>query len=189
MILPKHNDKTIPPVPIEERLGVLDRRRIEAMILGPVIRAYQDEIGREQAADVARRTITGIAREQGAAMAAKLGTNSLRAFASSKEPWLRNGALEIDVIEENDDAYAFNVTRCRYAEMYEELGFRDLGEAFSCTRDFEFSRGFNPDVKLTRTQTIMQGASHCDFRYELPQPASTQTDNGEAAADARNEAP
>jgi hypothetical protein len=21
------------------------------------------------------------------------------------------------------------------------------------------------DVKLTRTQTIMQGASHCDFRY------------------------
>ena len=26
-------------------------------------------------------------------------------------------------------------------------------------------RGFNPDLKLTRTQTIMQGASHCDFRF------------------------
>jgi hypothetical protein len=25
--------------------------------------------------------------------------------------------------------------------------------------------GYGADVKLTRTQTIMQGASHCDFRY------------------------
>src|SRR6476620_505811 len=27
------------------------------------------------------------------------------------------------------------------------------------------AEGFGPDVKLTRTQTIMQGGSHCDFRY------------------------
>jgi hypothetical protein len=26
--------------------------------------------------------------------------------------------------------------------------------------------GFSRDISLTRTQTIMQGASHCDFRYE-----------------------
>jgi hypothetical protein len=25
--------------------------------------------------------------------------------------------------------------------------------------------GFNPDLKLTRTQTVMEGASHCDFRF------------------------
>jgi len=27
------------------------------------------------------------------------------------------------------------------------------------------AEGFGPDIGLTRTQTIMQGASHCDFRY------------------------
>jgi len=27
------------------------------------------------------------------------------------------------------------------------------------------AEGFGPEIKLTRTQTIMQGASHCDFRY------------------------
>jgi hypothetical protein len=27
------------------------------------------------------------------------------------------------------------------------------------------AEGFGADVQLTRTQTIMQGASHCDFRY------------------------
>jgi L-2-amino-thiazoline-4-carboxylic acid hydrolase len=34
-----------------------------------------------------------------------------------------------------------------------------------CDLDFPFAEGFGPDIKLTRTQTIMQGASHCDFRY------------------------
>jgi hypothetical protein len=29
------------------------------------------------------------------------------------------------------------------------------------------TEGFGTDVQLTRTQTIMQGASHCDFRYAL----------------------
>jgi len=33
-------------------------------------------------------------------------------------------------------------------------------------------RGFNPDIALTRTQTIMQGASHCDFRF-VARPAKT----------------
>ncbi len=153
--------------PIEERIGVLERRRIEAMVLGPLIRAYQDEIGRERASDIARQVITEIAREQGAAMARKIGANGLRDFADNKEPWTRNGALEIDVIEKSDTEYSFNVTRCRYAEMYRELGFADLGDVFSCTRDFEFSRGFNPDIQLTRTQTIMKGASHCNFRYKV----------------------
>ena len=153
--------------PIEERLGVLERRRIEAMVLGPLIRAYQDEIGRGRATEVARRVITDIAREQGAAMARKIGANGLEDFADNKEPWTRNGALEIDVLEKSDSEYSFNVTRCRYAEMYRELGFADLGDVFSCTRDFEFSRGFNPDIQLTRTQTIMKGATHCNFRYKV----------------------
>ena len=34
-----------------------------------------------------------------------------------------------------------------------------------CGLDFPFAEGFGPDIKLARTQTIMQGASHCDFRY------------------------
>jgi L-2-amino-thiazoline-4-carboxylic acid hydrolase-like protein len=29
------------------------------------------------------------------------------------------------------------------------------------------AEGFGADVQLIRTQTIMQGASHCDFRYTL----------------------
>jgi L-2-amino-thiazoline-4-carboxylic acid hydrolase len=38
--------------------------------------------------------------------------------------------------------------------------------------DFAVAEGMGPDVRLTRTQTIMEGAGHCDFRYQR----SSQTD-------------
>ncbi len=38
------------------------------------------------------------------------------------------------------------------------------------------SVGFGADVQFTRTQTIMQGASHCDFRYVLKQSEKDNAD-------------
>ena len=38
------------------------------------------------------------------------------------------------------------------------------------------TEGFGTGVQLTRTQTIMQGASHCDFRYVLKQSEKTPDD-------------
>jgi hypothetical protein len=49
--------------------------------------------------------------------------------------------------------------------MPKELGEPELGFLLVCSSDFPFAEGFGPDIKLTGTQTIMQGASHCDFRY------------------------
>jgi len=72
-----------------------------------------------------------------------------------------------DVVERTDTTFAFNVTRCRYAEMYRALGVPELGEILSCNRDGSMIEGFNGSIRFGRTQTIMQGASHCDFRYTL----------------------
>ncbi len=76
-------------------------------------------------------------------------------------------APRIDTIDATDGRFAFNVTRCGYAEMYRELGVPELGAIFSCNRDAALIDGFNPHVALERTQTLMGGASHCDFRYTL----------------------
>jgi hypothetical protein len=66
---------------------------------------------------------------------------------------------------------SFNVTRCRYAEMYRSLGLEDLGGSLSCARDFALVEGFNPEIELKRTQTIMEGAAYCDFRFKLREPS------------------
>ena len=69
------------------------------------------------------------------------------------------------MIAAGDDRLDFNVRRCRYAEFYKELGLADLGYLMHCNRDHAMIEGLNPDLKLTRTQTVMEGASHCDFRF------------------------
>lgn len=151
-------------------MDVIDRRRVEAMVLGPMLRAFQAEFGVEKTNEIATSVITKLAREQGAEFAEGIGSNSLDDYAAGKDAWRRHGALEVDIIESDSEKYSFDVTRCKYAEMYTELGYGDLGAIFSCTRDFEFVAGFNPNVNLKRTQTIMQGASHCDFRYSTTKP-------------------
>jgi len=65
------------------------------------------------------------------------------------------------------DALAIDVTGCRYAEFYKELGEPELGFLLVCSGDFAMAEGFGGDVELTRTQTIMQGAPTCTFRYKF----------------------
>jgi hypothetical protein len=54
------------------------------------------------------------------------------------------------------DAFAFDVTACRYAEFYKQLGEPELGFLLVCSGDFAVAEGFGPNIKLARTQTIMQ---------------------------------
>ena len=146
-------------------LTLLQRREIEARIVGPLVRAVIDEIGPDRAKELLRGVIAGLARDAGGAMAREFADASLPAFARGLERWTAGGALEMRVIEADEERLNFDVTRCRYAEMYRELGLEDLGASLSCCRDFALIEGFNPRVELTRTQTIMEGASHCDFRF------------------------
>lgn len=153
---------------LNRRIGVLTRRETEARILAPLIDALGAEFGRERVLEVLRETIINIARGQGAAMAQQMGSDDLASFGATLPAWTQDGALRIETLRQDERAFHFNVTRCRYAEMYRALGIPELGALLSCNRDFALIEGFNPDVQLERSQTIMQGATHCDFRYSLP---------------------
>ena len=93
------------------------------------------------------------------------GHTSLQSFADLLPLWTMDDALQMDMLQSSDTVLDFNVTRCRYAEMYREMGLGEIGHLLSCQRDGTFCEGYDPNLKLERTQTIMQGASHCNFRY------------------------
>jgi hypothetical protein len=92
---------------------------------------------------------------------------SLSHFIAIQERWTRDDALKIDVVAQDAKRFDFNVTRCRYSEMYRDMGLGELGAVLSCNRDGAFCEGYDPKLKLTRTQTLMGGATHCDFRYRV----------------------
>jgi hypothetical protein len=149
------------------RLALLEQREIEAQIVGPLVRAFAAEVGHERALAIVGQIIRELARKSGRELARTLGEVTLEAFSRSLDRWRENGALEIEILEQTPEKLSFNVTRCRYAEMYRALGLADLGASLSCQRDFALVQGFNSDIHLDRTQTIMEGAHHCDFRFQL----------------------
>lgn len=157
------------PDTLNEEVGILTRREIEARILRPFYKAVADELGAEKAKELLASIVIDTAKGLGATMRERAEDDSLEAFAAQWEPWFRGGALEIETLEQNETTWAFNVTRCRYAELYKDLGMAELGATLSCNRDGALVDGYSDDIAFERTQTIMQGAKCCDFRYTKKQ--------------------
>jgi hypothetical protein len=156
----------VQPAAHPEGLSMLEKRRIEAEILKEVYETLKASHGEAVARQTIKESVrrSAIAQAQAFAAAAPGGT-SLKAFQDVMPLWTKGGALEIEVKEQTDKTFAFNVTRCRYAETYKAMGLGEIGHLLSCNRDGAFCEGYDPKLKLERTQTIMQGASHCNFRY------------------------
>jgi L-2-amino-thiazoline-4-carboxylic acid hydrolase-like protein len=148
-------------------IGILLRREIEAGVAAPLIKRFMAKHGEEEVLAEVTELMHQLAREAGAQLARDLGGNSLAHYIKGKEMWTRHGALDTEIKQQGDTVYAYDVTRCRYAEMYAELGIAELGYTLSCERDYALIQGFNPKIKLTRKQTIMEGAPICDFRYQV----------------------
>ncbi|KAF1043533.1 MAG: hypothetical protein GAK35_02151 [Herbaspirillum frisingense] len=148
-------------------LGILARRRIEAEIIKPIYDILVREIGRDKAAAVIGEAVSNAAVEAGRAFARREPDGAgIKSFVALQPLWEKDQALTVKVIASDDEHYHYDVTRCRYAEMYREMGLGEIGHLLSCNRDAEFIIGYAPQVRLTRTTTIMQGAPRCDFRYD-----------------------
>jgi hypothetical protein len=145
---------------------VIQQAKIQAQVLVPLVKALQAELGEVRANALVREALGDIYRRYGEEIwRTKNEKNLGKIMASGLATFASQDALDYRVIEQSQDAFEFDVTGCRYAEFYKELGEPELGFLLVCSADFPMAEGFGPDIKFMRTQTIMQGASHCDFRY------------------------
>jgi hypothetical protein len=162
-------DKT----PNHHSLGIshLQLRGIQAPIAVCLIKEFATSLGFDKAVEIATAAIQSDALMAGKTMAEKMGGNPLHAMARLvREVWSKDNSMTVKFLEETDRNLSFNVTRCGYAELYQNMGILEFGYCLSCSRDEPFIQGFNSQIRLFRTQTIMQGALHCDFRYVLASP-------------------
>jgi hypothetical protein len=75
--------------------------------------------------------------------------------------------VERQVVDDSDTTFAVNMTRCRFAEYFRSIGEPDIGALLTCGVDFANEALQRPDWLFERTQTLMQGARYCDFRWRL----------------------
>ena len=151
-------------------IPLIEQVKIQAQVLIPLVKALQAELGEERANAIVRKTLGDLYRKYGEKWWRMQGARNLaEKMASAFANFAAGDALEYEVLRQAPDAFDLNVTLCRYAKFYSEIGAPELGFLLTCSADFLMTEGFGAGVRLTRTQTIMQGASHCDFRYVLKQ--------------------
>lgn len=147
-------------------LPILTQRRIEAAFAKGVFEEMKAELGEAAAKRILTSAVVKLAKSTAAEMAAQApGGPTLDSFRAIQPRWTAEDALRTEVVKSTPTEFHFNVVKCRYLEMYREMGLAELGAILSCNRDGAFCEGYDPKLKLERTQTLMGGASHCDFRY------------------------
>ena len=66
----------------------------------------------------------------------------------------------------SETGVSFDVTLCPLADYFKDQGVPELTEPAAGNLDYRMAREWG--VELVRTQTIADGAAHCDFRWKFP---------------------
>ena len=150
-------------------ISLLDKTKIQAQVLVPVMRALRAELGREKADALVR----GALREWSKQLFANIGNgiegSPWRKFAKMSTALAEVTEREVtfDMHRNDKEAQEFNITSCRFAEFFRSLGEPELGALLVCQTDVDIAAAGGSDVNFSRAQTLMQGGSCCNFRYKF----------------------
>jgi methionine synthase II (cobalamin-independent) len=152
-----------------EDITTSDRVKIQARVLLPLARALREEIGEERTRELMRAAIEEALRQSTREEAGQLEGSPLEKFQAMMNHSAKDNGpqLELEMHEMNPERVRFDVVRCRYAELFQSLGETELGAMLLCDGDAYVAEVGGPAVEFSRSHTLMQGASHCDFCYRI----------------------
>jgi hypothetical protein len=158
------------------QIPTLTKRRLQAQVIGAIYAEMRERLGEDEAVAILDAAIRKAAVAEGREFAAREpgGVTSMAGFIKLYELWTADDALEMKVLHADEERFDFDITRCRYAETYREMGLGAIGHVMSCNRDGTFCQGYDARITLVREQTIMQGAPCCTFRYRWAPEAADQ---------------
>jgi hypothetical protein len=154
---------------VAPEISLLDKTRIQAQIIVPVLHALRAELGKDKADALVKQALRDWSRQLFAAIGEDIAGSPRRKWATVQSAWNEVSAREVEfeMLRHDKEALEFDVTRCRFAEFFHALGEPELGALLICAADFDITAVGGREVTFTRDQTIMQGAPSCTFRYKF----------------------
>jgi len=144
---------------------ILDAVKIQSRVVIPIVKALEREIGKEKAHAIVGKAIADAYVEHRERRGYDLNSHPRTEQESGMD-----FPVEHDVVEDSDTSYGHNITGCQFAEYFRSISEPDIGALMTCGVDFAAESLIRPDWEFERTQTRMQGASHCDFRWRKDTP-------------------
>ncbi|KRR20856.1 hypothetical protein CQ14_26540 [Bradyrhizobium lablabi] len=152
---------------VDPRLSLLDKTRIQAQVLVPVLRALRAELGKEKADAIVKQALRDWSKQLFADVGARVEGSARRKWAAMHTALadVSEREVTVEMRRQDKEALEFDVTHCRFAEFFRALGEPELGTLLVCATDFDIVDAGGSEVSLSRDQTLMQGAPSCTFRY------------------------
>ena len=151
----------------EPELTPYERIKVQMEYVVPLLRDLQDELGEDAVLRALEARLEK--RIAKAEQHARTDVSPERRLAGAEESFVHFGAgdvLEFEVVETAGvDRLGVDVTACGYARLMASMQATDLGHLLICSEDHVLVAAAG--TTLERTQTCMQGGSHCDFRFGI----------------------
>jgi hypothetical protein len=160
---------------VDPDLSLLDKVRVQAQVLVPMLRALRGELGEEKANALAKKALRNWSRQLFGAIAQGIAGSPRHKWAAIQREFgeVSGREVEHEVLRHDAEVLDIDVTRCRFADFFRALDEPELGALLICAADFDIAAAGAADVTLERAQTIMQGAPSCTFRYRFAPPSTT----------------
>lgn len=137
---------------VDPRLSLLEKTRIQAQVLVPVLRALRSELGRERADAIVKQALRDWSKQLFAAVGDSVDGGPRRKWAAMHTAMaeITEQAVTVEMRRQDKEALEFDVTHCRFAEFFRALGEPELGALLVCATDFDIVAAGGSDVGLTR---------------------------------------
>jgi len=153
-------------VPRDLTMSVRQRNTREYRALIDFVKVLQRELPEPELIRYLNAYSAAWGRQIGEMQARQWGDTSFAAFVNQYRPPRYSSTLTHEVVEDSETAFGLRVTECVTAEVFQAAGLGgEIGHAAVCNMDYHWPAGFNPDFRLERTKTLMQGHDECNHRY------------------------
>jgi hypothetical protein len=154
---------------VDPKVSLLDKTRMQAQVLVPVLRALRAELGKDKAEAIIKQALRDWSKQLFAAIGDGIEGGPRRKWAAINTVFgkVSGREVEVNILRHDQEVLDMDVTRCRFAEFFRALGEPELGALLICEADFDIAAVGEGAVSLDRAQTIMQGAPSCTFRYKF----------------------
>jgi hypothetical protein len=132
----------------------------------PVMKNLMKQIGKEKFLDMLKKS-SELQYEGDGNDYFKNKERTLKTWSDFSKKLIKNMNNEITgkILTDNENVLEIRYTECLYAKTFREADAGDIGYEALCYQDYPWTKQFNPNLKLIREKTLMQGDDCCHFKW------------------------
>ncbi len=153
---------------VPQDISLSSRQRTQMMYRGLIqfVQVLNSELGEPELVRLLNLMSADVGRQVGARQAQNSPDTSFQTFVQVFRPPNFENSLTHEVVEDTEKVFGLEVRECVSADVMRSAGLDgEIGHAAVCNMDYFWPPAFNPNFKMERTKTLMQGHDICNHRY------------------------